>query len=159
MRSHVFLVRKAMVSDADGILGCLHSAFADYRGNYTSAAFLDTVLAPETLRLRLAEMCVFVAVDETQQVVGTIACKAVDRDEGHLRGMAVCPTWQGTSAARQLLQTAESYLRDSGCTRVSLDTTAPLKRALRFYEANGFRPSGRVADFFGMPLLEYVKSL
>ena len=37
--------------------------------------------------------------------------------------------------------------------------SAPLQRAIRFYERNGYRPSGRVADFFGMPLFEYVKPL
>jgi ribosomal protein S18 acetylase RimI-like enzyme len=136
-------------------------AFEDYRGSYTSAAFLDTVLTPETVHRRLVEMFVFVAIDEKEeedQVAGTIACAVVGNDEGHIRGMAVLPCWRGTGLATQLLRTAESYLRESGCTRVSLDTTAPLLRAIHFYERNGFRPSGKVTDFFGMPLFQYVKA-
>jgi hypothetical protein len=32
-------------------------------------------------------------------------------------------------------------------------------RAVRFYEKNGHRTSGKVRDFFGMPLFEYTKAL
>ena len=38
-------------------------------------------------------------------------------------------------------------------------TTEPLERAMRFYEKHGYRRSGRVTDFFGMTLHEWVKSL
>jgi len=50
-------------------------------------------------------------------------------------------------------------LRLSGCVRITLDTTEPLERAMRFYEKNGYRRSGRVSDFFEMPLIEYQKTL
>ncbi len=30
---------------------------------------------------------------------------------------------------------------------------------MRFYESHGYRRSGEVTDFFGMPLHEYVKDL
>jgi hypothetical protein len=43
--------------------------------------------------------------------------------------------------------------------RISLDTTEPLTRAMRLYEKNGFCRSGRVSDFFGMKLFEYVNVL
>ena len=54
---------------------------------------------------------------------------------------------------------AESELSSMKCSRVTLDTTEPLQRAVCFYEKHGYRPSGRVTDFFGMPLHEYVKQL
>jgi putative acetyltransferase len=73
--------------------------------------------------------------------------------------MAVLPEWQGSGVARALLHAAETELRKNQCERVTLDTTEPLQRAVRFYEKHGFRPSGRVSDFFGMPLYEYVKLL
>ena len=47
----------------------------------------------------------------------------------------------------------------AGCTRLTLDTTEPLQRAISFYRRNGFVTSGTVTDFFGMPLYEYVKAL
>jgi hypothetical protein len=41
---------------------------------------------------------------------------------------------------------------------VTLDTTEPLKKAIRFYLRHGYKPSGIVKDFFGMPLFEYEKT-
>ena len=73
--------------------------------------------------------------------------------------MAVLPQAQGLGVARRLLDVAESKLRDKECSRITLDTTAPLNRAIHFYEKKGFRRSGRVTDFFGMPLIEYEKLL
>ena len=70
--------------------------------------------------------------------------------------MAVRPSWQGKGVAGALLQAALDNLRSMACRRVTLDTTLPLARAVRFYEKNGFRKSGKVTDFFGMPLVEHV---
>ena len=152
-------IRRAASADAPGILECLSAAFADYREAYTRSAFLDTVLTRETIQQRLAEMVVFVAINNCEQVVGTIGCQVVGRGEGHLRGMAVLPGWQGAGVASVLLQCAEAELHDKGCAHVTLDTTAPLARAVRFYEKNGYRRSGRITDFFGLPLFEFHKSL
>ncbi len=102
-------------------------------------------------------MCVFVAVSQ-DKIVGTVGCK-VNGKEGHLRGMAVLPEWQGTSVASSLLEAAEAELRRAGCTLVTLNTTQPLERAVRFYQGHGFVASGRVSDFFGMELFEYTKPL
>lgn len=152
-------VRRACVEDSEGIARCLGVAFEPYRARYTVGAFADTVLTPERVQERIAAMSVFVAVDESGEVVGTIGCYVVGNDEGHIRGMAVDPRYQGGGIAGQLLQAVEGELRGRGCTWVSLDTTAPLERAVRFYERNGFRASRKVVDFFGMPLFEYVKVL
>jgi GNAT superfamily N-acetyltransferase len=73
--------------------------------------------------------------------------------------MEVRPEWQGSGVAQQLLASAEAELRSAGCKVITLDTTEPLQRATRFYQRNGFRPSGKVSSFFGMPLIEYMKSL
>jgi GNAT superfamily N-acetyltransferase len=150
-------IRKASAEDSEGILACLHAAFAPYESRYTPAAYEDTVLTPQSLQKRLQTMSVLVA-HSGGSVIGTITC-AVSGDEGHLRGMAVRPDWQGKNVAHLLLEAAERELRDKRCRRVTLDTTAPLERAMHFYEKYGYRKSGRVSDFFGMPLHEYVKTL
>jgi ribosomal protein S18 acetylase RimI-like enzyme len=152
-----FTVRRATSRDAEGILECLHTAFQPFRGDYADSAFEDTVLTRDTVHQRLASMVVFVATAGDGEIVGTVACKVMDGGEGHLRGMAVHPSWQGGGVAQQLLEAVECALREKKCSRIRLDTTVPLKRAVRFYERNGFRPTGIVADFFGMPLFEYVK--
>jgi ribosomal protein S18 acetylase RimI-like enzyme len=153
------LMRRAENSDAPGILACLQTAFAPYRDLYTPAAYLDTVLTPETLQDRLTSMQIFAALALSGQVVGTIACQIISLGEGHLRGMAVLPAWQGAGIAAQLLAHAEAELRRLNCTRITLDTTEPLQRAMHFYEKFGFRRSGRITDFFGMRLIEYEKQL
>jgi ribosomal protein S18 acetylase RimI-like enzyme len=152
-------IRRGTSNDAPEILSCLAATFAPYRDFYTPAAFLDTVLTPETLQDRLASMQVFVAHTGSGEIVGTIACQVINSAEGHLRGMAVLPNCQGSGIAAQLLTHAESQLRRQHCTRITLDTTAPLTRAMRFYEKFGYRRSGKISDFFGMPLFEYHKPL
>jgi len=106
----------------------------------------------------MLQMTVHVAVTLDGEIVGTLAA-GMDGSEGHLRGMAVRPSWQGNAIAEELLSAAEDRLSAAGCVRVSLDTTLPLQRAIRFYQRNGFVASGKVRDFFGMPVYEYVKSL
>ncbi len=159
VKSSPFQIRGATCGDAAGILECLRAAFGEYRADYTEGAYLDTVLTAESVETRLSKSTVFVAVDGMQQVVGTVGCSQADEQEGHIRGMAVRPEWQGAGVARQLLQHVEKELRQRKCSRVSLDTTEPLRRAMRFYERNGYERSGKIADFFGMALIGYVKKL
>jgi ribosomal protein S18 acetylase RimI-like enzyme len=152
-------VRKANVDDSAAILECLRIAFEPYRHYYPLEGFADTTLTPETLRSRFSTMCILVATSDAGEIVGTVAYRIVDPGEGHIRGMAVLPEWQGCGVAEQLLSAVESELRCTGCSRITLDTTAPLETAIRFYEKWGFRRSGKIGDFFGMPLIEYVKDL
>ena len=154
-----FTVRMAQQADAGGVLACLSAAFEDYRDQYTPEAFADTVTDLDSLNQRLRTMWVYVAVTQRGEVMGTLAAAVVDNAEGHLRGMAVHPSFQHRGVAKELLTVAIDALRRSGCTRVTLDTTAPLRRAMRFYEAHGFRRTGRVRDLFGMELYEYARSL
>jgi len=155
----IISIRKATKRDAQGILACLRAAFEEFREAYTPDAFLDTVLTAETLQERLKTMSVFVAVNSDDEVIGTIACNVASAGEGHLRGMAVSPSMRGSGIAAQLLNHAESELRRKNVERITLDTTEPLQRAMRFYEKHGYRRSGRFGDFFAMPLIEYQKKL
>jgi GNAT superfamily N-acetyltransferase len=154
-----FSVRHAVVDDSEGILACLHAAFEPYQSQYTPLAYEDTVLTAASLEHRLQDMSVLVAVLPAGEVIGTIAYSMVNAAEGHLRGMAVRPEHQGRGVASALLQRTEAELRNRGCRRITLDTTEPLQRAARFYRRHGFRSSGRVSDFYGMTLCEFVKPL
>jgi ribosomal protein S18 acetylase RimI-like enzyme len=151
-------IREARPEDSEGILRCLQSTFAAYRTAYTAGAFADTTLNPTTLKIRMKVMTVLVAVTDAGEVVGTVAC-SVPGDEGHLRGMGVVPAAQGKAVGDRLLRAAEEVLTSRGCSCVTLDTTLLLKRAMRFYERNGYRRTGKVADFFGMELIEFAKRL
>jgi ribosomal-protein-alanine N-acetyltransferase len=104
-------------------------------------------------------MSVVVATSTCGEVVGTVAYKVVESGEGHLRGMAVNPEWRGSGLSTALLETAEDELGKAGCKTITLDTTEPLNRAIRFYEKNGFRRTGKIGLFFGMPLIEFSKPI
>ena len=151
-------IREATPSDSDDVLACLREAFEPYRHTYTPGAFADTVLTPETLARRFTTMTLLVAAAPDGAILGTIALGS-NQDEGHLRGMAVRAVSRGRGIAQQLLASAEQILRDRGCHRITLDTTAPLTRAIAFYRRNGYAPTGRIQDFYGMPLHEYAKDL
>lgn|SRR5262249_8998904 len=151
------VIRPAEVGDALGISQCLAAAFEPYRTAYSPGAFADTVPDGPGIVERLERMHVVVACSGGK-VVGTLG-GFLENGEGHLRGMAVLPEFRGSGLAATLLRTTESWLRDNGCKHVTLGTTVPLQTAIRFYEKNGYRRSGRVEDYFGMALVEYVKEL
>jgi putative acetyltransferase len=152
-------IRPATNQDAGAILKCLADAFEPYIKDYSPRAFVDTVLSDETVQLRLQQMHVLLAT-VAGNVVGTIAAAwHLDTREGHLRGMAVLPEWHGRGVAAKLLAAIEAWLLSRGCKRITLDTTLPLAAAMRFYEKHGYHRSGKIGDFFGMPLLEYEKNL
>lgn len=153
-----FTIRPATAADANAVLECLHVAFEPYRRHYSAEGFNDTALTPETIHRRLADFTVLVAVDLAGRVVGTIAFSVIQPGVGHLRGMAVLPDQLGCGVAQQLLDSAEDALRKRGCTRITLGTTAPLQRAIRFYERYGYKRSAETGDHFGMPLFLYSKS-
>lgn len=166
------MIRRATLDDAPAVLECLQAAFAPFRPLYSADAFADTTLTPDTVVQRFATMQVFALELPGAGIVGTIACAVEDgatghmgargaraglARSGHIRGMAVLPDFQGKGVADQLLRAAEDALRAAGCARVTLDTTAPLQRAIRFYARNGYRATGQVGDFYGMELFQYAK--
>ncbi len=151
-------IRVADNGDASQIAACLEAAFAPYRDFYSPAAYVDTVPGADGILHRIAEMHVLVA-EADYQVVGTIAGSVSGPGIGHLRGMAVLPERQGSEIAGELLVAIEEYLSAQGCRCVTLDTTLPLHRAIRFYRSHGYQSSGVVGDFYGMPLYEYAKDL
>ncbi len=154
-----YRLRRAGASDLPSIRECLRGAFEPFRSEYTAAAFEATVLTSETARQRLAEMLIWVALDAGGVVRGTLSWAPTEPHTGHLRGMAVDPLWQGSGVAQALLDRVLEEMETVGVTRVTLRTAPPLRRAARFYERNGFRPTGAVADLHGVPVREFARTL
>lgn len=158
MKAQAFQIREAVRRDSDQILACLRIAFAPYENLYTPAAFADTVLDALAINARMQRMHMFVAT-VGGQVIGTVSGALCDHDEGHLRGMAVLPEYQSAGVAKDLLAAIEHWLKSNKCNRITLDTTLPLQRAMKFYEKNGYERSGGTTDFFGMTLIGYAKDI
>ena len=106
----------------------------------------------------MVHMKVYVAITSNGEIVGTIA-------SGMKEKRVTCEAWlfaldgKGAVLLNSCFIQPRTIYSPAGCKRVTLDTTAPLERAIRFYRKNGFVPTGGVTDFFGMPLYEYAKPL
>lgn len=153
-------IRRADLEDAAGIAECLSAAFAPYRDSYTPEAFRDTTPSVVGVQQRIRDMALLVATDSSGRIVGTIAYRVVTAGQrGHLRSMAVLPSWLGTGAAVGLIAAAEQELRGLGCQFVTLNTSRPLDRAGRFYAKCGYAATGTVGDYHGLPVFELAKTL
>ena len=153
-----YLIRKARAKDAKGIHEVLLAAFEEFRYFYSSEGFADTVLTEESVLKRIEEMTIYIAVNQNDEIIGTIAWKNLDNDEGHIRGMAVHADLQGKeNLATALLANVEKDARSQGCSFLRLDTTEVLQRAQYFYRKNGFKKTGKTGNFFGATIYEFAK--
>ena len=155
-----YSIRRAILNDAKGIYEVLLAAFEEYRQYYTPEGFGDTVMAEEVVRERMGKMILYVAVDQKKKIIGTIGWQKINNKEGHIRGMAVHPKWQGkNSPSTALLEVVEKDAQSRGCTFLTLDTTTVLKRAQNFYKKQGFKETGKTGNFFGSTIYEFAKEI
>ncbi|MHA2035379.1 MAG: GNAT family N-acetyltransferase [Promethearchaeota archaeon] len=155
-----YAIRKAEPKDAKGIHEVILTSFEEFRDYYSLEGFTDTVMSEELALKRIKEMNLFVTVDLNDEIIGTIGWKKVSMKEGHIRGMAVHPQFQGkNSPAATLLQAVEDEARSQGCVILSLDTTEILIRAQNFYRKHGFKETGKTGDFYGTTIIEFIKEI
>jgi len=155
-----YIIRKAQPKDAKGIHEVLLAAFEEFRYFYSPEGFANTVMSEEVALERLRKMTLFVAVNENHEVVGTVGWKRISEKEGHIRGMAVHPKFQGkNSPAAGLLKEVEIHALSQSCIFLTLDTTVILKRAQNFYRKHGFKETGKKGDFFGSTIYEFEKKI
>ncbi|MHA2131633.1 MAG: GNAT family N-acetyltransferase [Promethearchaeota archaeon] len=154
------MLRKAQLNDARGIHEVLLAAFEEYKHFYSSEGFADTVMSEEVAFKRIKIMNLFVAVDHNNKIIGTIGWLKIGEYEGHVRGMAVHPNFQGkNSPASTLFKIVEEEALSQGCTFLTLDTTEILVRAQNFYRKMGFNETGKMGDFFGTKIFEFAKKI
>ena len=155
-----YRIRRAQLKDAKGIHEVLLAAFEEFRHFYSPEGFADTVMSKEVAFERIKKMTLFVAVAQNHKIIGTIGWQKIGENEGHIRGMAVHPKYQGVnSPAAALLQAVEDEVCSQGCTFLTLDTTEILKRAQNFYRKKGFKETGKTGDFFGTTIFEFEKKI
>jgi putative acetyltransferase len=80
----------------------------------------------------------WVAVDASDAIVGTCGAFPVGEGAFELRKMYLHLEARGTGAGQLLLDTCLGFVRSRGAKRIVLDTTHDMKRAIAFYERNGF---------------------
>src|ERR1700693_2107033 len=129
------LIRKAAPSDAGAVSALLRRAFQEFEPLYTPEALVATVQPESGILQRLEEGPLWIAEHESA-LVGTVAaiCSA---DSVMVRGMAVDPVARGLKIGKALLHLTEEFTREQGFERMSLYTTAFLRRAIGLYQASG----------------------
>lgn len=148
----------AVAGDAPTIESVLSESFAEFRSQYTDAAFAATTPNADQIRTRLDEGPGWVALLD-DAIVGTVSAVSRGR-ELYIRGMAVLPKARGHRAGVNLLEEIERYAATHGHQRLTLSTTPFLSQAIRLYENFGFRRSSEAPnDLFGTPLFSMEKFL
>lgn len=83
--------------------------------------------------------CTWVALDPIGRVVGVCFASRIAPGTGHIAQICVAPSEQGRGAGAELLSRSLHSLRASGAVEASLTVTSSNTRAIRLYEAFGFR--------------------
>lgn len=151
-------VRRAATDDAAWVASVLRQAFAEYEPLYTEQGYAATTPGVGEIAARMRQGPVWVAVYR-EQIVGTGS--VVSRPEGiYIRGMSVIPSARGLGIGRRLLDEIHRFAIVQGCRRLFLSTTPSLDRAIRLYEAFGFRRiNDGPHDLFGTSLFTMEKTV
>ncbi|WP_426571706.1 N-acetyltransferase family protein [Aquihabitans sp. McL0605] len=167
-------IRVAAPTDGAAIAAIKWRAFgANYRGGVLADSFLDArgvvppasfwvgrAMLPPSRRHRLLVWgrpgTVFGYLD-----AGPVHPDDADPtrpDSGEVYELYVDPTAQGRGGGGRLLAEAEDWFRSVGYVRAELSTLATNPSAQAFYEAHGWRPTGRIVPVdLGVVAFEEVR--
>lgn len=140
------LIEPASPADAPALARVFIRCWRDaYRG-VVADEILDA-LAVEELELRWRTLVprVLVARDGVGAAIGMVRFGADEDDPqvGHVFSLYVDPASSGAGAGRELLARACGELSSAGFARATLWVFEANERALRFYRAAGWSPTGR----------------
>lgn len=86
----------------------------------------------------------WIALDENNNVIGTIGLKNKGQSVGELKSMYVHKKYRGQNIAQKLLDTLLDFAIQY--ERIILDTYKKFERAIGFYEKNGFVNTDQIGD-------------
>lgn len=87
----------------------------------------------------------FVAIDERQKVIGTVAIKKEDDRVALLRRLFVAPTHRNQKIGKKLLDRALGFCRDVGYQELVFKTTSKMSGAIELCKRNGFAQRAHIA--------------
>jgi GNAT superfamily N-acetyltransferase len=124
---------------------------------YASSYAVEAAFPETRWRQRLDNPMVFLASDQSAEVVGTAT--GVLRPEGTVEvvAMYVAPEVRGQGCAGQLLDAVAASARKRGAHQLTLHVTAGNEAAHRSYTRYGFRPTGRAWPMERKPGLTEVE--
>lgn len=154
-------LRRATLDDAEWLREQSRAAMARY-AEFAQEGWTIDRFAPEEhlarIQATLADPNAVVFM--TDDGSGHVAWRPRE-DRAHLLALFVDREAWGTGVAKRLHDRALETMRERGFTEASLSTPAGQARARRFYEREGWRPTGDPAfsDPFGLDMVEYRRSL
>ena len=149
-------IRRALLEDAAAIAALLYDAFKEYKPLYTEEGFTATTASQEEIGDRISKKGVWLVIDGND-LCGTVSIFP-RREELYVRSMAVSPASRGKGIGKILMEHVQEMAFSSGCSVITLNTTAFLLPAIRLYERFGFKQQG-AGDLYGTPLIKMTKHL
>jgi GNAT superfamily N-acetyltransferase len=139
MSERSFHVRPVLRADVPSVVGIVRETLAEFglqfgHGSATDDAVQDLPRSYEDLGGAF-----WVAVDDDAgEILGTCGVAPVAKGVFELRKMYLRPAARGAGVGRKLLDACVDWTRAHGGSRLVLDTTEAMTRAIAFYERNGF---------------------
>ena len=101
----------------------------------------DRTDAREIAELLLADTFL-VAREADDEILGSVRV-SVRQGHGYFGMLSVSPTAQGTGLGRRLIEAAERFCAERGCSRMDLEVASPRTELPDFYRKFGYEVSGR----------------
>ena len=153
------IIRIAVEEDIKDIYNILSNAFSPYIKFYTKEAYQATVASPYILKKRINDKKVTILVVELDnEIIGT-ASFHIEQEYVYLYSMAVDPIFQKNGFGHILLDEIIKFTSDEKIKTILIYSYYPLKDAIRFYTANGFKKSGKKHDYHGVTVFEMTREI
>jgi len=138
----------------------LLNAFRPFRKYYTNKAFERTVVSESIMKSRIMsnKFSVYAAY-LSGNLVGTVTTTKTSNGDLYIMSMAVLQQYSGKGIGKALIKTAEAEAKEKNCGHIILETYKPLLQAVKLYENNGFRKTGKTKDYSGIEIFEMSKPL
>jgi ribosomal protein S18 acetylase RimI-like enzyme len=156
-------VRNASDDDIPGFVECYSRIWESLRGILSDTFVgkatedLDQKVFSDRIRAAIADPArIMLVAEEGEEIVGLAQGRTNKGGYSWLGFMGVSPDYRRRGAARGLLHEFIRQSRESGCTKVSLNTAPILKPAIKLYAEAGFIPEGYLRNHMhGLDLIFY----
>ncbi len=88
----------------------------------------------------------WIAIDEKDDVIGTIALKKHNNNEAEIKKLYVRNDYRGTGLSKELYSKVMETTKNRHFKRIFLGTYDKLERAINFYQRRGFTPIDELYD-------------
>lgn len=155
-------IRDARVDEIPGFVDCYSRIWESLRGilpdSFVEEATEDVgqKVFSDRIRAAIENPARIMLVTEEGEIVGLAQGRTNKGGYSWLGFMGVSPDHRRKGAARGILHEFIRQSRESGCTKVSLNTAPSLKPAIKLYADTGFIPEGYLRNHMhGLDLIFY----